>query len=600
MAQQADAAARVAGDWLSAFEAALSRNDAAAASALFSPDGQWRDLVAFTWSIRSVSGRTAVGALLGEALAVARPRGFRLDPKRTPPRRVERAGTECIEAFFAFDTAAGRGNGVVRLVPEPLSPRTLRAWTLSTTLQELTGFEERVGKRRPTGPSDLRDFGAENWQDLRRKAAAYADHDPAVLVVGAGHAGLSIAARLGVLDIDTLVVDRNARIGDNWRKRYHALTLHNEVFVNDLPYLPFPPNWPVYISKDKLANWLESYADAMEINCWTGTELISGSYDERSECWAVELERADGTIRRIRPRHLVFAVGASPIPHIPQLPGLESFAGTLLHSEGYTTGTPWRERNALVLGTGTSGHDVAQDLTACGAHVTMIQRSPTYVVSLKEAQRVYAAYAEGLSVEECDLLGTSYPHEAALRAYQAATAQATRNDDKLLKELAAAGFRLDLRDNDTGFQPRYFERGGGYYFNVGCSNLIIDGMVGLIQYDDIARFVREGVALRDGRMVQADLLVLATGYLTQQEVARKLLGDAVAERIGPVWGLRDDGELRNMWTRTPQKGLWFHAGSLPQCRIFSRLLALQIKACEEGLLPLAVSLPAAGSGRTRS
>ena len=218
----------------------------------------------------------------------------------------------------------------------------------------------------------------------------------------------------------------------------------------------------------------------------------------------------------------------------------------------------------------------------------MIQRNPTYVVSLKEAQRVYAAYAEGLPVDECDLLGTSYPYPAALRAYQAATAEATRNDRTLLEGLRSAGFKLDVREDDTGFQPRYFERGGGYYFNVGCSNLIIDGKVDLIHYGEIERFVPAGAMMRDGRVVPAELLVLATGYLTQQDVARRLLGDEVADRIGPVWGLSADGELRNMWTRTAQKGLWFHAGSLPQCRIFSRFLALQIKACEEGLISLAL------------
>jgi len=246
----------------------------------------------------------------------------------------------------------------------------------------------------------------------------------------------------------------------------------------------------------------------------------------------------------------------------------------------------------LVLGSGTSGHDVAQDLTACGARVTLIQRGPTYVVSLQEAQRVYSVYAEGLPTEECDLLGTSYPHQALLRAYRAATAESTRNDRALLDQLAATGFRLDLRPDDTGFQPRYFGRGGGYYFNVGASNLIIEGKIGLIQYGDIERFVPAGVLLRNGHIAEAELLVLATGYLTQQEVVRKLLSDEIADRVGPVWGLAADGELRNMWTRTPQPGLWFHAGSLPQCRIYSRFLALQIKACLEGLIPAAAAHPA--------
>ena len=580
----ADAAAR----WLADFEAALRRRDAAAAADLFLPGGHWRDIVAFTWHIATVSGAAQIRKALTETVASTQPKGFRIDPERTPPRRVSRAGTDALEAFFTFETAVGRGSGVLRLVSDPRAPGRLSAWTLSTSLEQLTGYEERSGERRPTGPSDYRDFGAENWLDKRRKAVAYADRDPAVLIVGAGQAGLALAARLTQLEIDTLVVDRQARIGDNWRNRYHSLTLHNEVFVNHLPYMPFPPTWPVYIAKDKLANWLEGYVEAMELNCWTGTELVSGSYDEKARCWTVKLRRSDGTPHVMRPRHLVLAVGASPIPHVPPLPGLDSFAGTVMHSEGYVTGAAWRGRKALVLGTGTSGHDVAQDLQSCGAHVTLIQRSPTYVVSLKQAQKVYSIYTDGTPFEDCDLLATSMPYPVLLRSYQRSTADMRRHDEKLLQGLEAAGFKLDFQENDAGFQLRYHERGGGYYFNVGCSDLIIRGEVSLLQSSDIERFVPDGARLRDGTTVPAELLVLATGYKSQQEVTRRLLGDEVAQRVGPVWGF-EDGELRNMWKRTAQKGLWYTAGSLALCRIFSRYLALQIKACEVGLMP--VELP---------
>jgi putative flavoprotein involved in K+ transport len=228
---------------------------------------------------------------------------------------------------------------------------------------------------------------------------------------------------------------------------------------------------------------------------------------------------------------------------------------------------------------------VAQDLQSCGARVTLIQRSPTYVVSLKQAQKVYSIYTDGTPFEDCDLLATSMPFPVLLRSYQLSTADMRRHDEKLLQGLEAAGFKLDFQENDAGFQLRYHERGGGYYFNVGCSDLIIRGEVGLLQFGDIERFVPEGARLRDGNTVPAQLLVLATGYKSQQEVARRLLGDEVAQRIGRVWGF-DDGELRNMWKRTAQKGLWFTAGSLALCRIFSKYLALQIKACEVGLMPL--------------
>ncbi len=450
------------------------------------------------------------------------------------------------------------------------------AWTLVTTLDALHATE-------PAGPDDTRSFGGENWLDKRRRAAAYAEHDPAVVVVGAGQAGLSIAARLGALGVDTLVVDRQERVGDNWRKRYHALTLHNEVHVNHLPLMPFPPTWPVFIPKDKLANWFESYAESLELNVWTGTDLVWGAYDDVAGRWALTLRR-DGEDRTVHPRHLVYATGVSSIPVRPELPGLAEFGGTVMHSGAYTHGAMWRGRCALVLGTGNSGHDVAQDLQASGAAVQLIQRSPTYIVSLKEAQSVYALYNEGVPTEDCDLLAMATPYPVMVRAYQLSTAASRAVDEPLLNRLAARGFALDFGEDDTGFQMKYLRRGGGYYFNVGCSDLVADGTIGLLQYADIDRFIAEGARLRDGRVVPAELLVLATGYKNQQEVVRAALGDAVADRIGPVWGFDAGGELRNMWRPTAQPGLWFTAGSLAQCRIYSKYLAVQIQARLEGVV----------------
>ncbi|MEI8303169.1 MAG: NAD(P)/FAD-dependent oxidoreductase [Burkholderiales bacterium] len=575
-------------DWLDACNQALARGDAAAVAALFEPEGHLRDLVALGWQVRTVSGRAAVAALLAECLPAAGLRALRVAAGRTAPRRVHRAGRDVLEAMIDFDTAHGSGAGVLRLIDDPDAPGGLRAWIVLLSLRSLRGHEEASNACGSQGRDHyLRDFGAENWEDKRRRAARFEDHDPAVLVVGAGQAGLSIAARLGQLGVDTLVVDREARVGDNWRHRYHSLTLHNEVHVNHLPYMPFPTTWPVFIPKDKLANWFESYVDSLDLRVWTGTELVSGSHDAQAGHWTLTLRRADGSQRVMRPRHVVFATGVSAIPVMPDQPGLASFAGTVMHSGSYTSGAAWKGRHALVLGTGNSGHDVAQDLHAAGAQVTLIQRSPTYVVSIQEAQRVYALYAEGMPTDDCDLLATAMPYPVLRHAYQLSTAVSREADRALLQGLAARGFRLTEGEDRTGFQMMYLRRGGGYYFNVGCSDLIAQGRIGLVQHEDAERFVPEGLRLKDGRVLPAELLVMATGYHNQQEVVRRSLGDALADRIGRVWGVDADGELRNLWRPTAQPGLWFIAGSLAQCRIYSRFLALQITAREAGLAPYA-------------
>ncbi|MBV8400503.1 MAG: NAD(P)/FAD-dependent oxidoreductase, partial [Acetobacteraceae bacterium] len=495
--------------WLAAFGEALERRDGAAAAALFLPDGHWRDLLAFTWSIETRNGAGAIRAALDETLPRTRPAGFHLDADRTPPRQLTRAGREVVEVIFAFETSFGKADAVARLVPDPGGPGGLRAWTVLTALETLRGHEDR-SRQRATERDYFRDFGAPNWLDMRQRACAFVDDDPAVIVVGCGQAGLGIAARLGALGVDTLVIDREERIGDNWRQRYHALRLHNEVHVNHFPYMPFPPTWPVFIPKDMLANWFEAYADALELNVWTGTELTSGAWDDAARCWNATLRRSDGTERIMRPRHLVFATGVSGIPVVPKLPGLDEFRGTVMHSGSYTDGTAWTGRNALVLGTGNSGHDVAQDLHASGAEVSIIQRSPTHIVSIREAQRVYSIYGEGIPIDDCDLLAAGTPYPVLKRAYQIMTATSREIDRPLLERLEARGFRLSDGEDGTGFQMLYLQRGGGYYFNVGCSDLIASGKIGLLQYDDIERFAADGALLRDGRLVPAKLLVLAT------------------------------------------------------------------------------------------
>ncbi len=568
--------------WLERFEVALRANDAAAAAVMFLPDGLWRDVLAFTWNIQTMAGRSAIEMTLRETLARTQPRNFSSPAERTAPRWVSRAGTEAIEAIFSFETAFGPGNGVLRLVPDPQAPEHLRAWTLSTNLHELGGHEEEFKRREE--PDSTRDFGAANWADRLAAQRAFADRDPAVLVVGGGQAGLSIGARLQQLGVDTLIVDRHERVGDNWRTRYHSLTLHNEVHVNHLPYLPFPPTFPVYIPKDKLANWFEFYVEALELNFWTSTALAAGDYDDKRKRWNVTLKRSDGSERIMHPRHLIFATGVSSIPYTPDLPGLDDFNGAVVHSGDFKHATHWKDRKVLVLGSGTSGHDVAQELQAHGADVTIIQRGKTYVVSLKEAQSVYAIYSEGIPFDDCDLLATSMPYPLLRRSYQVSTARGLEVDKALIEALAARGFKQWAGEDETGFQMMYLRYGGGYYFNVGCSELIISGAVKLLQFADIDRFVADGARLRDGTVVPAELLVLATGYKNQQDTARAYLGDEIADKIGPVWGFDEGGELRNMWKRTAQPGLWFTAGSLAQCRIFSRYLAIQIKALEEGLL----------------
>src|SRR5262249_41800623 len=225
------------------------------------------------------------------------------------------------------------------------------------------------------------------------------------------------------------------------------------------------------------------------------------------------------------PRHVVMATGVGGIPSLPDVPTLHRFGGTILHSSQYDDGEAWKGKRVLVIGSGNSGHDIAQDLHSSGAKVTLVQRGSTMVVNIEpSAQLQYALDAEGLPLEDCDLITMSIPLPLARKSHIVLTEQAKTLDRDLLEGLGRVGFKLDFGEDGTGWQFKYLTQGGGYYFNVGCSDLIANGEIGLVQFSDIAEFVAEGARLRSGETLAADLIVLATGFKGQEHLICQLFG----------------------------------------------------------------------------
>ncbi len=572
-------------NWLLSFNEAISdkhnkKDSIETLNKLFFEDCHWRDILALTWQIQTTSGKQNIIPKLYDNVLDVTARDFTIDPQRTQPREVIRAGKNVIEVILKFKTKFGHCEGVVRLYEDLEVPRMFKAWSFLTALSDLnSSFNKKEDEYENTleGP---------NWLDVRTEERLYKDKDPEVLVVGSGQAGLSIAARLKQQNIDTLVIDKNERVGDNWRNRYHSLKLHNQTHVNHLPYMSFPPTWPTYIPKDKLAGWFEYYAESMELNVWTKTTFISAEYDEAEKNWKVILRFSNGNERIMKPKHIVMAVGVSSVPNRNKIPGMEVYKGKVIHSTDYSSGRDYKGKNVLVYGTGTSAHDVAQDLHVHGANVKIVQRSPSMVVNVEpSAQLPYQLYKEGPNTDDCDLITISTPLDVLKKTHQLLTQKTKEIDKPLLDKLEEVGFRLEYGEENTGWQFKYLTRGGGYYFNVGASDLIANGKIKVIQFSDISNFNPSGIEMKSGENLEIDLMVTATGYKGQEYVVEKFFGKSVVKKIGPIWGFDyNRQELRNMWMQTKQPGLWFHAGSLAQCRIFSKFLALQIKAIKEGIL----------------
>lgn len=573
--------------FLQSFGAALEQGDIDAAVAHFLEDSYWRDLVSFTWNLKTCEGREEIAAMLRAQLGAVRPSGWRIAEGETA---AEEGGVTT--AWIEFETAVARGYGLIRL-------KEGKIWTLLTTMVELKGHEEPAGFSRPLGAKHGAGKNRTTWAEEREAEARELGYtrQPYALIVGGGQGGIALGARLRQLGVPTIIVEKNDRPGDSWRKRYKSLCLHDPVWYDHLPYIKFPENWPIFSPKDKIGDWLEMYTKVMELNYWTRTSCKSASYDEASGEWTVVVDR-DGEEVTLRPKQLVLATGMSGKANMPKFPGMERFKGDQHHSSRHPGPDAYRGKKAVVIGSNNSAHDICAALWENDVDVTMVQRSSTHIVRSDTLMEIGlgALYSEeavrnGVTTEKADLIFASLPYRI-LHEFQIPLYDKMREvDAEFYAGLEKAGFWLDWGADGSGLFLKYLRRGSGYYIDIGASQLIIDGEIKLA-HGNVREVVEDGVVLEDGTKLEADVIVYATGYGSMNGWAADLIGQDVADKVGKCWGLGSDtpkdpgpwvGEQRNMWKPTQQEALWFHGGNLHQSRHYSQFLSLQLKARMEGI-----------------
>jgi putative flavoprotein involved in K+ transport len=577
---------QAASAWFFDFEQALRAQDLEAAMALFDADCYWRDLVSFTWNISTQEGPAAIRAMLQARLADVQPHNFQIEGQAT-----EAAGV--IDAWFTFETAVARGRGHARL-------KNGKCWTLLTTMTELKGFEEKKGAQRIKGAEHGVHPGRMTWLEERQheQATLGFETQPYVLIVGGGQGGIALGARLRRLGVPALIVEKNEKPGDSWRKRYKSLCLHDPVWYDHLPYLPFPDDWPVFAPKDKIGDWLEMYTKVMELNYWGSTTAKKARFDEASQTWEVVVERGGQDIT-LRPTQLVFALGVSGYPNVPQIAGAETFQGEQHHSSRHPGPEAYKGKKAVVLGSNNSSHDICAALWEHGADVTMVQRSSTHIAPSESLMELALGglYSEqavknGVHTDMADLIFASIPYKIMAPMQVPVYDEMKKRDADLYARLEKAGFMLDFGVDGSGLFMKYLRRGSGYYIDVGASELVANGSIKLKSRVNIERINPNSVTLSDGTELPADLIVYATGYGSMNGWLAELISPEVADQVGKVWGLGSDtpkdpgpweGELRNMWKPTQVPQLWFHGGNLHQSRHYSQFLAFQLKARMEGL-----------------
>ncbi len=572
---------------LARFDQALQSGRIDEAVSLFAGKCYWRDLVAFTWNIKTLEGRDEVRDMLTECLARVKPRHWALAEGETP---TEAGGVT--EAWITFETDIARGYGLIRLKGDLI-------WTLLTTMVELKGHEEKVGFARPLGAKHGVNPGAKTWKEERDEEARTLGFEtqPYVVIIGGGQGGIALGARLRQLSVPTIIVERNERPGDSWRKRYKSLCLHDPVWYDHLPYIDFPKNWPVFSPKDKIGDWLEMYTKVMELNYWSGTTAKHASYDEARKEWTVTVER-DGREIVLRPKQLVFATGMSGKANIPNFKGMERFRGEQHHSSQHPGPDGYIGKKVVVIGSNNSAHDICAALYEAGVDVTMVQRSSTHIVRSDTLMELGLGdlYSEravrgGMTTAKADLIFASLPYRI-LHEFQKPIYDKIREvDADFYRDLEQAGFQLDFGADESGLFMKYLRRGSGYYIDIGASQLVIDRKIKLVA-GQVEEITETGVRLDTGVELPADLIVYATGYGSMNGWVADLIGKEAADKVGKVWGLGSntpkdpgpwEGEQRNMWKPTWQEALWFHGGNLHQSRHYSQFLALQLKARMEGI-----------------
>lgn len=391
------------------------------------------------------------------------------------------------------------------------------------------------------------------------------------------------------LNLDSLIIERG-EVGDVWKKRYEYLSLHFPHWADDLPFFRYPKQWPTYTPAQKQGLYMSWYASAMELNIWTQSTVIEAEQQGGQGGWKVAINKGGKESRTLYPKHVIMATSLCGVPYMPNIPGMDQFKGEIRHSSAHDSSRDFAGKRVCVVGTSSSGFDTAFDCSRRDIEVTLLQRSPTYIMSLTHSvPRILGGYAPDdkgnrADPEEFDRLFFSTPVGPGEELSRRMVKVLEDLDRPLLDALNARGLRTWRGQRNAGHSTLSQTRNGGFYFDAGACEHIINGKI-KVELGYIERFTEDKVILNDGRERQFDLVVFATGFSNLVDSIRDTLGPKIANEVGPVWGIDEEGEYRNAFRETGVPNLWIMVGSLPMTRFQSRLLALRLKALCEGVSP---------------
>jgi len=435
----------------------------------------WRDKVVFAWEYRTFNGQDDIQKAADDLLPTTPCSNFRLlDPQ--PAVQAPYPDLQYIQVHLAFDTDVVGASAVVNLVQ---TQQGFKVWTMHTAIESLHQFPELPNR-------DGHMIGPLSWVAQREIDTKFETSQPEVVIIGGGHNGLMMGARLKALGVPTLILERNERIGDNWRKRYEALSLHFPHWADHFPYMPYPEHWPVYTPAAKLGDWLEWYVSAMELYVWTQASVVDCQQDSDTGRWTLSVDRVGHENRTLTPKHVVMATSLAGVPQMPTIAGMDQFKGTVRHSTAHDSSREWVGKKVLVVGTSSSGFDTAYDFARRGIDVTLLQRSPTYIMSLTHSvPRIIGGYEpkNGVrpSLDIQDRIAYSMPVGPGEELGRRLANELLELDAELIQGMEAAGFKTWAGQRGTGTQTLGYTKNGGFYFDAGACDHVISGNIKIEQ-----------------------------------------------------------------------------------------------------------------------
>lgn len=545
----------------------------------------WRDQLALTGTLRTFFRPRLLSKTWSAFSSKHKPGHFKVTDGAS---RIARFGPESswVEARFEFRIEGPRPSncsGTIGLVPS--KDGVWKLWLLCTLLERPDGFPDVDELRPPQGLEA--NSGNRNDSEVQSTGVAvpaYVD----CAVIGGGVGGLTMAGRLQSLGLSYVVIEKHSDIGDTWIKdRYESVKLHTSKPYNQLPGSPpsFLEDDPYHLPGSKVAEGFRRFAKTFGIKVLTSTLLESASWDEESDGWILSMRRDDETLT-MRARHVVIAVGNMGVaPQVPQYANRDLFNGDVLHGIQWKNAQPWAGKRGVVIGSGNTAHDVIADMANANFEsITMIQRSKTFLLPVPTfAGLVDPVYNEDTPLALSDRILMSYPLPIQRLVAMNGIAMMADQQKDYFDRVEATDFKIERYGDLWG--SCIYDREGGHFFDLGSSELIVNGTVKVRSGPDAlpVAYTETGVELGDGSTLDADLIVFATGYSNNiLSTAKRFFGEDVGSSLREFWQCDEEGELRGAWRYTGHPRIWYTGHGYAHARFYSRFVAMHIKSEVDG------------------